>query len=119
MNILKTGWWLGCHQFGIFPYEYWVAVIIPIDEVHHIFQRGGVQTTNQKMMLHLGFGCLVFLEENGFGRFIDDCLWLNHQPVDFSPPGTSPGSTHQELGESLTDEELQEMIEEVERKGWD
>ena len=34
----------GCHEFGIFPYSYWVYVIIPID--FHIFQRGG-PTTNQ------------------------------------------------------------------------
>ena len=34
----------GCHQFGIFPWKYWVAFIIPIDAV--IFFRG-VQTTNQ------------------------------------------------------------------------
>ena len=38
-----TGWWFGCHF--LFSPRYWVAVIIPIDEV--IFFRG-VQTTKQQ-----------------------------------------------------------------------
>ena len=33
------GWWFGCH-FWHFPI-YWVAVIIPIDELHHFSGRGG------------------------------------------------------------------------------
>ena len=40
---LTTGWWFGCHEFGIFPRNIG-NFIIPIDEL--IFFRG-VQTTNQ------------------------------------------------------------------------
>ena len=38
-----SGWWFGCHFF-IFPYKYWVDLIIPTD--FHMFQGGG-PTTNQ------------------------------------------------------------------------
>ena len=40
-----SGWWFGCHQF-YFPI-YWVAVIIPIDEV--IFFRGVAQPPKNRV----------------------------------------------------------------------
>ena len=40
-DLSITGWWFGCHQFGIFP-EILGIIIIPIEKIH-ILQRGSNQ----------------------------------------------------------------------------
>ena len=43
-RISLSGWWFGCHF--LFSHQYWVYVIIPIDELHHS-SEGWRKTTNQ------------------------------------------------------------------------